>query len=108
MRNARGRSGLERARPPSWWPLLSTRGDRDVFATLLRDHPRNTHLFYFDVSFAETVRRHNGRAKAALFNEADMRRWYRPHDLLGYDFERVIDERSTLDDTVSLIRGAIA
>jgi len=26
---------------------------------------------------------------------------------LGYDFERVIDENSTLDDTVSLIRSAV-
>lgn len=75
-----------------------------MFATLFRERPRNNYLFYFDVSFEETVRRHSGRAKAALLNEADMRRWYRPRDVL----ERVIDEHSALDDTVSLIRSAIA
>lgn len=88
--------------------ILSTTGYRDVFATLFREHPRNNYLFYFDVSFEETVRRHSGRAKAALFTAADMRTWYRPRDVLGYDFERVIGEESTLDDTVSLIRSAIA
>lgn len=88
--------------------ILSAKGYRDVFATLFREHPRNNYLFYFDVSFEETVRRHSGRAKAALFTEADMRNWYRPRDVLGYDFERLVDEDSTLDDTVSLIRSAIA
>lgn len=86
--------------------ILSTRGYRDVFTTLFREHPHNNYLFYFDVSFEETVRRHSGRAKAALFGEADMRRWYRPRDILGYDFERLIDENSTLDETVRLIRDA--
>lgn len=88
--------------------ILSTKGYRDVFATLFREPPHNNHLFYFDVSFEETVRRHSGRAKAALFTAADMRTWYRPRDVLGYDFERVIGEESTFDDTVSLIHGAIA
>jgi predicted kinase len=88
--------------------ILSTKGYRDVFATLFREHPRNNHLFYFDVSFEETVRRHRGRAKATLFTEAEMRPWYRPRDVLGYDFERVIAEDSTLEDTVSLIRNTIA
>ncbi len=87
--------------------ILSKKGYRDVFATLFREHPRNNFLFYLDVSFEETVRRHSGRAKAALFTEADMRTWYRPCDVLGYDFERVIDEHSTLDNTVSLTRSAI-
>jgi predicted kinase len=86
--------------------IFSTRGYREVFATLFGAHPRNNYLFYFDVSFEETVRRHRGRAKAGLFTEADMRTWYKPHDQLGYDFERVIGESSTLDDTVETIRSA--
>lgn len=85
--------------------ILSTKGYRDVFATIFREHPRNNHLFYFNVSFEETVRRHRGRAKAALFSEAEMRPWYRPRDVLGYDFERIIEEDSSLDDTVSSIRS---
>jgi hypothetical protein len=37
-----------------------------------------------------------------------MRPWYRPNDVLGYDFERVIDETSSIDDTVRSIRSATA
>lgn len=90
--------------------ILSTKGYREVVATLFHQHPQNNHLFYFNVSFEETVRRrrHSGRAKAGLFTEADMRAWYRPHDVLSYDFERVIDEGSTLDETVTLIHDAVA
>jgi predicted kinase len=85
--------------------ILGTKGYRDVFGTLFREHPSNNYLFYFDVSFEETVRRHRGRTKAPLFDEAEMRGWYRSRDVLGYDFERVIDEKSTLDDSVALIRS---
>jgi hypothetical protein len=60
-----------------------------------------------DVSFDETVRRHRGRAKAALFDEVDTRRWYRTRDLLGYDFERLSHAASTLDDAVALIRDCV-
>jgi adenylate kinase family enzyme len=88
--------------------ILSTRRYRDVFATLFHEHPRNYYAFYLDVSFEETVRRHSARAKATSFTEADMRPWYRPHDVLGYDFERVIPEHSGVDDTVRVIRSAVA
>ena len=71
--------------------ILSVRGYREVFTTLFREHPHNNHLFYFQVSFEETLRRHAGRAKAPLFGEDDMRRWYKSDDLFGYDFERVIE-----------------
>ncbi len=88
--------------------ILKARGYRDVFATLFREHPRNNHLFYFHVSFEETLRRHRGRANAGLFTEEHMRGWYKARDLLGYDFERGVSEASTLDETVDLIRRAIA
>jgi hypothetical protein len=85
--------------------ILEARGYRDVFATLFREHPRNNHLFYFDVSLEETLRRHRGRA--ATSTEQDMRSWYKARDLLGCDFERVIGEDVTLGDTVNLVRRAI-
>jgi predicted kinase len=88
--------------------ILSAKGYREVFASLFLEHPNNNYLFYFDVSFEETVRRHRGRAKAALFGEAEMQPWYRRHDLLGCDFEEVIAEDSTLDETVRLVRQTMS
>lgn len=37
-----------------------------------------------------------------------MRAWYRLRDVLGYDFGRVIEEDTTLDDSVRSIRSSIA
>lgn len=88
--------------------ILKAKGYREIVAALLREHPRNNHLFYFDVSFEETVRRHRGRAKVGLFTEDDMRGWYKAHDLLGVESEHVIGEDSTLDQTVELIRRRIS
>lgn len=86
--------------------VLKAKGYRDVFGALFREHPRNNHLFYFDVSFEETLRRHRSRATAGMFTEEDMRSWYKARDLLGYDFETVIGEDSALGDTVNRIRRA--
>ena len=69
----------------------------------LADHAGRTQLYYFDISFEETVRRHTTRPLANEFTPDTMRAWYRPRDLLGQPGETVIDESSTIDDTVGRI-----
>lgn len=88
--------------------MLTAQGYREIFAAVFEEHPRNNHVYYFDISFEETWRRHRTRTTAGLFTEDDMRIWYKPHDVLGYDFEHVIGEDRTLEDTVQSIRRAIA
>ncbi len=68
---------------------------------LLSGHQGPSYVYYLDVPFEETVRRHATRA--ATFTAEEMRGWYVPRDLLGVSGERVIDETATLDETVSLI-----
>ena len=70
---------------------------------LARDHLGISRFYYLDVSIAETLRRHATRAQAAEFGSEDMRRWYRPRDLLGGIRECIIPETSTLQETTSLI-----
>ncbi|QNE22985.1 kinase [Kribbella qitaiheensis] len=60
-------------------------------------------VYFLDVSFDETVRRHATRTKASAFDAAAMREWYRGHDPLGRPGEVIIDETSTLDETVRRI-----
>ncbi len=79
----------------------------DRYGTALRGliggHPGGTTVFYLDVSFEETVRRHTTRAAGAGFTAEDMRAWYAPRDLLGTPGEHVIGETSALPDTVTTI-----
>jgi AAA domain len=83
--------------------ILSTRRYRDVFATLFHEHPRNNYAV-----FLRTHLRHRIRLSWSVHGSGSSPPWYRPHDVLGYDFERVIPEHSGVDDTVRVIRSAVA
>jgi thymidylate kinase len=74
-----------------------------MIRTLLEQHLGANFVFYLDVSFEETLRRHTTRPQANEFTADDMRSWYAPRDLLGVDGEHVVPESSALEDTVDLI-----
>ena len=56
-------------------------------------------VFYLDVSFEETLRRHETKPNSHEFGELEMREWYLARDLLNVDKEFVIPEISRLDET---------
>ena len=74
---------------------------------LERDHLGSTAFYYFDVSFAETLRRHDTRPQAAEFGVHEMRRWYHERNLLSFTTERLVTETHTLDHTVNRILDAV-
>ncbi|WP_433323631.1 hypothetical protein [Dactylosporangium sp. CA-139066] len=43
---------------------------------LIAEHPGPSHVYYPDVSFEETVRRHDNRAERIPVNVEEMRGWY--------------------------------
>ncbi len=88
--------------------ILKAKGYREIFAAVFEEHSRNNHVYYFDISFEETLRRHRTRTTAGLFTDEEMRSWYKPHDVLGYDFEQIIGQDRTLEETVQWIRRSIA
>lgn len=70
---------------------------------LARDHRGTTAVYYFDLSWEETLRRHATRAQATEFGPADMRRWYCHRDLLNWPEERLLTETATLAETTERI-----
>jgi len=83
--------------------ILHTRGYRSMLRRLITDHPGPSHVFYLDVSFAETVRRHHSRAEPIPITADDMAGWYTELDVLNVGGEVVIGEESTLEQTVATI-----
>jgi hypothetical protein len=83
--------------------ILHTGGYGTVLRRLVAEHPGPSHLFYLDVGFDETVRRHHGRVEPIPVTAAQMRDWYTEQDLLGVEGEHVIPETSTLQQTVATI-----
>ncbi|WP_246082808.1 kinase [Nonomuraea diastatica] len=75
----------------------------DMLTALRRDHPDRSHFFYLDVSFEETLRRHATRPQSREFGADMMRDWYVERDLLPGAGEIVIDQTSSLEETVRRI-----
>ncbi|TDU90421.1 AAA domain-containing protein [Kribbella voronezhensis] len=75
----------------------------EMLGDLVGRYGGSAYVYYLDVPFDETVRRHATRAKASAFDAAAMREWYGGHDPLGLPGEVVIEADSTLDETVRRI-----
>jgi predicted kinase len=77
----------------------------EMLHELIADHAGVTGVYYFQLSFEETLRRHAIRelSKGKGATPEQMRDWYQPSDLLGAEGEQVIDPSSTLDQTTSRI-----
>jgi predicted kinase len=63
----------------------------------------NHFIYYFDVPFEETLRRHATKPNAHEFGEKEMREWYEPNQLIGLAGEKIIPENSTFEKTVATI-----
>ena len=70
---------------------------------LIRQHPRNNFFFYFDISFEETLRRHEHKRNKDEFGEKEMREWYQVTDPLGTISELTIPQTNTLEQTAEYI-----
>ncbi|HET8681989.1 MAG TPA: hypothetical protein VFM54_08955 [Micromonosporaceae bacterium] len=79
-----------------------------MLTKLIADHGGRSLLYYLDVSFDETVRRHHTRPQAADFTPEDMRSWHLPGDTLGLPHEHVIAEQSSFEDTLRLMITHVA
>lgn len=83
--------------------ILHTGRYAKVLHTLIEQHSGPVAVFYIDVSFDETVRRHLNRAEPIPVTADQMRDWYTPRDLLDLAGETLIPETSSLDETVATI-----
>jgi len=83
--------------------ILRTDHYADAMARLWEAHRGRTSLYYLDVSFEETVRRHATRPQASEFTAADMRAWYRTSDHLGFGDEHVVPESASTEEAIAFI-----
>ncbi|PXY16720.1 kinase [Prauserella flavalba] len=79
----------------------------DMLAELAADHRGRTGVYYLDVSFEESLRRHEARPQSGEFGAEHMREWYRERDLLGLAGEQLIPSASSLQNTVARILAEV-
>ena len=56
-----------------------------------------TLAYYYDLTFEETVRRHQTRAKQDEFTPTDMKRWWKDRDILGWEEESFFTDEDSLE-----------
>ena len=67
----------------------------------------NTHVYYFGLSFEETLRRHETKPDARDFGEKEMREWWCERDMLGEN-DRIITSDMSEDEIITRIINTMA
>lgn len=82
----------------------------DIYGPMLRtlaaDHRGRSRFFRFDLSFDETMRRHDSKGRTD-FGAPELRRWWRDHDVLPGCEERVLGAQHAPDAIADLITTAV-
>jgi len=87
--------------------ILSKPKYRDLLMKLMESAKCKSSVFYIDVSIEETIERHKTKPIANDVTAEQLRSWYQPKNYLDVPGEVIIDETSTLEQTVDLIKEAI-
>ncbi len=104
--------------------ILSVRAYSEVLEDIFSLHTEENYIFYFDISFEETLKRHIERQQATPksksnskllvqdikrserlqeFGEAEMREWYSAAHKSNHRFEKIIPENFSQDETIEYI-----
>jgi len=70
---------------------------------LIQFFNHKTYTYYFDLSFEETVIRHNSSSKKRKFGEDSLRAWWNPNDYLDVDGETILTNDMSQNDVLKLI-----
>jgi len=73
------------------------------FQEIFAENISENFLFYLDVSFDETIKRHATRHKKSEFGVSEMKQWLSYASPTGYDSETIIPEDSSMEETVETI-----
>jgi adenylylsulfate kinase-like enzyme len=60
-------------------------------------------IYYMDVPFQETVRRHLTKHNSDEFGEKEMKEWWQEGDVLGVVGEKILPTESTVKESLELI-----
>jgi adenylate kinase family enzyme len=84
--------------------ILSKNKYGAMVKNLLNDFNGQKNIYYFDIPFEETVKRHETKSEAHEFREVEMRNWWKEKDYLGLEGEHIIDASMTREEIVNYIK----
>lgn len=83
--------------------ILSESKYGDMLRRLINDFKGITKVYYLDIAFEETLKRHNSRAKVQGFGETEMRAWWKEKDYLGAEGEIILSGDLSEDELVKAL-----
>jgi len=95
--------GLENGYDVIYEGILNLKTSGDNLHEFFDAHKEENYLFYLDVSFDETVRRHKTRDKNTEFKAESMKKWWDFASPTGHAAETIIPESSSLENTIKTI-----
>ena len=84
--------------------ILSVRSYCNVLDRLIGAHKGASYIFYFDLSFEETTKRHQTRSHYSNFGVNEMRQWYPAAHRSDHHLERLIPKEFSMQETVAHIK----
>ena len=88
--------------------ILSNKKYGAMLHRLLDDFQGEKLIYYFDISFEETVRRHATKPNAHEFGESEMRQWWKDHDILDVPGERLLGDHLSQTEIIDMICRDVA
>lgn len=83
--------------------ILSKKLYGQMLNDLVTGFGKNVYVFYMDVSFAETLKRHDTKPNKHEYGSEKMKEWWLEKDYLGLSSERIIPEAYSADKAVRYI-----
>ena len=80
--------------------------DSEKYGTMLEDVAKNfseVYVYYFDLSFEETLARHETKEKRNEFGENEMRQWWVEKDYLNWPNEVLLKAELSKDHAIEMI-----
>lgn len=83
--------------------ILSNKLYSSMLNDLIAQFRENAHVFYMDVSFEETLKRHDTKPNKHEYGSDKMKEWWLEKDYLGVATEHIIPESYSVDEAVDYI-----
>ena len=83
--------------------ILNVKSYAELLDEVFTAHQGENYIYYFDISFEETIKRHRTKPNAHEWGEDEMKEWYPAAHRSNHALERIIPESYLLDETVSCI-----
>ncbi|WP_377890536.1 hypothetical protein [Alkalihalobacillus sp. R86527] len=83
--------------------ILSNQRYGEMLNNLIQFYEGKAYVYYFDLTFEETLKRHHTRSKRNEFDEDALRSWWSEGDYLGVDGEMMVTDEMDENEILKLV-----